>query len=173
MSKWNWKEKREKNAFLVLEDGTVFQGYSIGANVDKVAGKRAVGFCLQRETGLKFQRAVRCFPGRCWTGLRAPMSSAYITFVSRVIGLTDLSPLFYVSSDQTWVSDGYVCRIRYMGLLGLYLGTSIKRKFNNWRKDSFPCVARMWGFVNIAMVLGVQCLCLDKIPCQLHLLVWF
>jgi carbamoyl-phosphate synthase small subunit len=36
MSKWNWKEKREKKAFLVLEDGTVFRGYSIGANVDKV-----------------------------------------------------------------------------------------------------------------------------------------
>jgi carbamoyl-phosphate synthase small subunit len=36
MSKWNWKEKREKKAFLVLEDGTIFRGYSIGANVDSV-----------------------------------------------------------------------------------------------------------------------------------------
>ena len=36
MSKWNWKEQREKKAFLALEDGTIFRGYSIGAEVDKV-----------------------------------------------------------------------------------------------------------------------------------------
>jgi len=35
MSKWNWKEQREKKAFLALEDGTIFRGYSIGAEVDK------------------------------------------------------------------------------------------------------------------------------------------
>ena len=35
MSKWNWKEQREKKAFLALEDGTIFRGYSIGANVDR------------------------------------------------------------------------------------------------------------------------------------------
>ena len=36
MSKWNWKEKREKPAFLALEDGTIFRGYSVGAATDKV-----------------------------------------------------------------------------------------------------------------------------------------
>ena len=36
MSKWNWKEQREKKAFLVLEDGTVFKGYSIGADRDNI-----------------------------------------------------------------------------------------------------------------------------------------
>lgn len=36
MSKWNWKEKREKPAFLALEDGTIYRGYSVGAPVDKV-----------------------------------------------------------------------------------------------------------------------------------------
>ena len=36
MSKWNWKEKREKKAFLALEDGTIFRGYSVGAQIDKV-----------------------------------------------------------------------------------------------------------------------------------------
>lgn len=36
MSEWNWKEKREKRAFLALEDGTVYRGYSVGANVDNV-----------------------------------------------------------------------------------------------------------------------------------------
>lgn len=36
MTKWNWKEKREKKAFLALEDGTIFRGYSVGAPVDKV-----------------------------------------------------------------------------------------------------------------------------------------
>lgn len=35
MSKWNWKEKREKKAFLALEDGTIFRGYSVGAVIDK------------------------------------------------------------------------------------------------------------------------------------------
>ncbi len=35
-NKWSWKEKREKPAFLVLEDGTVFRGYSVGAPVDAV-----------------------------------------------------------------------------------------------------------------------------------------
>ena len=30
----NFKEQRERKAFLVLADGTVFYGYSVGANVD-------------------------------------------------------------------------------------------------------------------------------------------
>lgn len=36
MSKWNWKEKREKTAFLALEDGTILHGYSVGAPVNTV-----------------------------------------------------------------------------------------------------------------------------------------
>ena len=35
-SKWNWKEKRDKPAFLALEDGTVLRGYSVGAPVNGV-----------------------------------------------------------------------------------------------------------------------------------------
>jgi carbamoyl-phosphate synthase small subunit len=31
---YNWKERREKKALLVLEDGTVFRGYSFGAEID-------------------------------------------------------------------------------------------------------------------------------------------
>lgn len=34
--KWRWKEKREKPAFLALEDGSVFRGYSVGAQKDSV-----------------------------------------------------------------------------------------------------------------------------------------
>ena len=34
MSKWNWKEQREKPAFLALEDGTILRGYSVGAKRD-------------------------------------------------------------------------------------------------------------------------------------------
>ncbi len=33
---YNWREKREKKAFLALADGTVLHGYSVGAPVDKV-----------------------------------------------------------------------------------------------------------------------------------------
>jgi len=33
---WNWKEKREKSAFLAMEDGTVLRGYSAGAARDAV-----------------------------------------------------------------------------------------------------------------------------------------
>ncbi len=33
---YNWKEQREKAAFLALEDGTVLPGYSVGAAVDGV-----------------------------------------------------------------------------------------------------------------------------------------
>ncbi len=36
MSTWNWKEKREKPAFLALEDGTILRGYSVGAKRDNV-----------------------------------------------------------------------------------------------------------------------------------------
>ncbi len=36
MTNWNWKEKREKKAFLALEDGTIFRGYSVGASTDMV-----------------------------------------------------------------------------------------------------------------------------------------
>ncbi len=36
MKKWNWQQQREKSAFLALEDGTIFYGYSVGANTDKV-----------------------------------------------------------------------------------------------------------------------------------------
>ena len=35
-NRWNWKEKREKRAFLALEDGTTMHGYSFGAQVDEV-----------------------------------------------------------------------------------------------------------------------------------------
>ncbi|MDI6773819.1 MAG: glutamine-hydrolyzing carbamoyl-phosphate synthase small subunit [Verrucomicrobiota bacterium] len=33
---WNWKEQREKPAFLALADGSVWRGYSVGASVDAV-----------------------------------------------------------------------------------------------------------------------------------------
>ncbi len=33
---YNWQEKRAKNAFLALEDGTVLRGYAVGAKVDKI-----------------------------------------------------------------------------------------------------------------------------------------
>ena len=33
---WNWKKKRDRNAFLALEDGSVLRGYSFGAEVDRV-----------------------------------------------------------------------------------------------------------------------------------------
>lgn len=33
MKNWNWKEKREKPAFLALENGQIFRGYSVGAPV--------------------------------------------------------------------------------------------------------------------------------------------
>ena len=31
-NKWQWREKREKNAFLALEDGTIYRGHSVGAD---------------------------------------------------------------------------------------------------------------------------------------------
>ena len=31
---YNWKERREKKAMLALEDGTIFNGYSFGAEID-------------------------------------------------------------------------------------------------------------------------------------------
>jgi len=34
MQKWQWREKREKRAFLALADGSVFRGHSVGAPVD-------------------------------------------------------------------------------------------------------------------------------------------
>jgi len=33
---YNWKKQREKEAFLALEDGTVFHGYSVGADCDRL-----------------------------------------------------------------------------------------------------------------------------------------
>jgi len=36
MTTWNWKEKRDKKAFIALEDGTIFRGYSVGAPTDMV-----------------------------------------------------------------------------------------------------------------------------------------
>ena len=34
VNSYNWKERREKKAILALEDGTVFRGYSFGAEID-------------------------------------------------------------------------------------------------------------------------------------------
>ena len=31
---WDWKARREKNAFLALEDGAIFRGHSVGARAD-------------------------------------------------------------------------------------------------------------------------------------------
>jgi len=36
VNKWNWKEKRDKPAFLALEDGSILRGYSVGARRDNV-----------------------------------------------------------------------------------------------------------------------------------------
>ncbi len=36
MSRWTWKEQRERKAFLALADGTVLRGWSAGAPVDAV-----------------------------------------------------------------------------------------------------------------------------------------
>ncbi len=33
---YNWKAKREKKAFLALEDGTILKGYSVGAEIDNI-----------------------------------------------------------------------------------------------------------------------------------------
>ena len=33
---YSWKEKRKKSAFLALENGEIFKGYSFGAEVDKL-----------------------------------------------------------------------------------------------------------------------------------------
>jgi carbamoyl-phosphate synthase small subunit len=33
-NKWNWKAKRDKKAFLALEDGSVYRAYSVGADCD-------------------------------------------------------------------------------------------------------------------------------------------
>ena len=35
MDTYDWKERRERKAFLALEDGTVFRGHSVGAPVDR------------------------------------------------------------------------------------------------------------------------------------------
>ena len=35
-AEWNWREQRERRAFLALEDGTVLRGYSVGAPRDTV-----------------------------------------------------------------------------------------------------------------------------------------
>ena len=35
-SEWNWKQQRDKLAYLALEDGTVLRGYSFGASTDRV-----------------------------------------------------------------------------------------------------------------------------------------
>ncbi len=34
--RWNWQAKREKKAFLALEDGSILRGYSVGAAKDNV-----------------------------------------------------------------------------------------------------------------------------------------
>jgi len=34
VKRWNWREKREKPAFLALEDGTILRGHSVGAPRD-------------------------------------------------------------------------------------------------------------------------------------------
>ncbi|MDA0323420.1 MAG: glutamine-hydrolyzing carbamoyl-phosphate synthase small subunit [Verrucomicrobia bacterium] len=35
-SDWNWRQQRDKSAYLALEDGTVLRGYSFGASTDRV-----------------------------------------------------------------------------------------------------------------------------------------
>lgn len=35
-SAWNWRARRDKNAFLASEDGTIYRGHSVGAEQDRV-----------------------------------------------------------------------------------------------------------------------------------------
>jgi len=36
MNNWKWREKREKKAFIALEDGSIWYGHSFGANKDQL-----------------------------------------------------------------------------------------------------------------------------------------
>ena len=33
-TRWNWRERREGKAFLAMEDGSIYRGYSFGAPRD-------------------------------------------------------------------------------------------------------------------------------------------
>ena len=35
-TRYNWKARREKQSFLALEDGTLYRGYSVGADTDSL-----------------------------------------------------------------------------------------------------------------------------------------
>jgi hypothetical protein len=72
-------------------------------------------------------------------------------------------------SLQTGLSNGHVCHVGIMGVLGLYMGTSGGREFDHWWSGSLPSLPRLWWNIVSPVVLGVQCLCVDSIPRQLHL----
>ena len=54
----NWKEQREKRAFLALADGTVFHGYSVGYPAD------TAGEAETRELGRAVNGFIRGLPER-------------------------------------------------------------------------------------------------------------
>src|SRR5512136_906367 len=91
-TKYNWKEKREKRAFLALADGTVYRGHSVGAHKD----------CLGEvvfNTGMTGYQEVLTDPS---------YNGQIVTMTYPEIGNTGINPED-VESNRPWV-EGFVVR---------------------------------------------------------------
>jgi carbamoyl-phosphate synthase small subunit len=82
-SSYNWKKQRERSAFLALEDGTVFKGYSIAADKD-IEGE------VVFNTGLTGYQEILSDPS---------YSGQFVTMTYPEIGSTGLNPEDMESRD--------------------------------------------------------------------------
>lgn len=77
MTKWNWREQREKPAFLALEDGSVFRGHAFGNRTDRVG---EVVF----NTGMSGYQEILSDPSYC---------GQFVTMTYPEIGNTGINPV--------------------------------------------------------------------------------
>jgi len=77
VTKWNWREQREKPAFLALEDGSVFRGHAFGNRTDRVG---EVVF----NTGMSGYQEILSDPSYC---------GQFVTMTYPEIGNTGINPV--------------------------------------------------------------------------------
>ena len=68
-----------------------------------------------------------------------------------------------LDSIASWISNGYVCSLGPVGMLGLHLGISFGRKYDNWWKSCVSSFPSMWRYFAFAVVLGCKCVYMDQI----------
>jgi hypothetical protein len=104
-----------------------------------------------------------------WSQMRLGCKKQSVEIAHQYLLKSDFSPsCFFCIATRP---HGHVFHSGIVGMLGLCLGDGESRRFDHRRTHCIPCVSSLRGITDTTVVLGLQCLDLDKVPDQLHILI--